>query len=114
MSTQAKLQPDPLDQLKKMLEDAPRSYGFLSDYVRAMEWYQPEEDIFSRLTFENAGGGVFPRRHGSADGDVLFRLYESLDAGHKLEIRVWWHDMVRGKAKRFQDLKSRLSKLGLE
>ena len=43
MSTQAKLQPDPLDQLKTMLEDAPRSYGFLSDYVRAMEWYQPEE-----------------------------------------------------------------------
>jgi hypothetical protein len=114
MSTQAKLQPDPLDQLKTMLEDAPRSYGFLSDYVRAAEWCQPEEDIFSNLTFENSGGGVFPRRHGSVDADVLSRLYESLDARNKLEVRVWWHEMVRGKASRFQDLKSRLSKLGLE
>jgi hypothetical protein len=114
MSTQAKLQPDPLDQLKTMLEDAPRSYGFLSDYVRAMEWCQPEEDIFSGLTFEHAGGGVFPRRHGSVDADALSSLYEALDARNKLEVRVWWQEMVRGKASRFQDLKSRLSKLGFE
>jgi hypothetical protein len=114
VSTQAKLQPDPLDQLKTMLEDAPRSYAFLSDYVRAVEWCQPEEDIFSRLTFVNTGGGVFPRKQSSVDCDVLSRLYDSLDAGDKLDIRVWWHEMVRRKASRFQDLKSRLSKLDVE
>jgi hypothetical protein len=38
-------------------------------------------------------------------------MYEPLDAEDKLEIRRWWHEMVRGKASQFTDLKARLSKL---
>jgi hypothetical protein len=113
VSTQAKLQPDPLEQLKMTLEDAPRSYGFLSEYVRALEWNQNEEDIFIRHAIEaaNADGTHPPRGAHSSLTGVLSELYEPLDADHKLEIRRWWHEMVRGKANRFTDLKARLSKL---
>jgi hypothetical protein len=113
VSTQAKLQPDPLEHLKTTLEDAPRSYGFLSNYVRAMEWQQHEEDIFIHHAFENPNAGrVYPARGGAPFiAVVLSDLYEPLDAENKLEIRRWWHEMVRGKVNQFSDLRARLSKL---
>jgi hypothetical protein len=113
VSTQPQLQPDPLEQLKTSLEDAPRSYGFLSDYVRALEWHQHEEDIFIHHAFENAkAGGAYPPRGGTTlITSVFSELYEPLDAEHKLQIKRWWHEMVRGKANHFTDLKARLSKL---
>jgi hypothetical protein len=113
VSTQAKLQPDPLEQLKTILEDAPRSYAFLSDYVRALEWHQHEEDIFIQHAFQNANAGVaYPPRGGQpSTASVFSELYEPLDTEHKLEIRRWWHEIVRGKANRFSDLKARLSRL---
>jgi hypothetical protein len=113
VSTQPQLQPDPLEELKTSLEDAPRGYGFLSDYVRALEWHQHEEDIFIQHAFESAkASGTSALRGGqSSISSALLDLYEPLDAGHKLEIMRWWHEMVRGKATRFTDLKARLSKL---
>jgi hypothetical protein len=113
VSTQAKLQWDPLEQLKTFLEDAPRSYGFLSNYVRAMEWHQNEEDIFIQHAFDNANPGMaYPPRTGSLIITFAFsELYEPLGPEQKLEITRWWHEMIRGKANRFTDLKARLSKL---
>jgi hypothetical protein len=113
LSTQAKLQLDPLEQLKTFLEDAPRSYSLLSNYVRAMEWHQDKEDIFIQHAFDNANAGVaYPPRTGSLIVTFAFsELYEPLGTEHKLEITRWWHEMVRGKAIRFTDLKARLSKL---
>jgi hypothetical protein len=112
VSTQPKLQPDPFEQLKATLEDSPRSYGFLSEYVKALEWQHHEEDIFTRLAFENASaGGASHGRSSSVVVSILTELYEPLDADQKLEIRNWWHEMVRGKANQFNDLKSRLTRL---
>ena len=113
MSTQAKLQPDTLEQLKMTLEDGPRSYGFLSQYVRAQEWRQDEEDIFIQHAFQNANAGAAHSSHGGPHlaGRVFLELYEALDAENKLAIRQWWHEMVRGKANCFTDLRARLSKL---
>jgi hypothetical protein len=113
VSTQAKLQPDPLELLKINLEDAPRSYGFLSEYVKSLEWHQHEEDIFIHHAFENAtSGGAYSHREGRpVITSVFSELYEPLDAEHKLEIRHWWHEMVRRKANQFTDLRARLSKL---
>ena len=95
------------------LEDAPRSYGFLSDYVRALEWYHHEEDIFNQHAFGNVSSGGSHAPGGSAPfaANILSELYEPLDAERKVEIRQWWHQMVRAKANRFTDLKARLSKL---
>lgn len=113
MSTQAKLRPDTLEQLKTTLEDAPRSYGFLSHYVRALEWHQHEEDIFIQHAFENANAGrAYPPRGGQPFIKSAFsELYEPLDDEYKIGIMRWWHEMVRGKANQFTDLKARLSKL---
>ena len=113
MSMQAKLQPEPLEQLKMVLEDAPRSYGFLSEYVRALEWNQHEEDIFIHHAFEHANAvGAYPFLGSPAFiTSVYSELYEPLDAERKLEIRQWWHKMVRSKANQFFDLKKRLSNL---
>jgi hypothetical protein len=113
VSTQAKLQPGPLELLKTTLEDAPRSYGFLSEYVRALEWRHHEEDIFIHQAIENANAGAAYQHRGGPPmiTNVFSELYEPLDAEHKLEIRRWWHEMVRGKANRFTDLRARLSRL---
>jgi len=109
---QPKLQPDPFEQLKMTLEDAPRGYGFLAEYVKELEQHQHEEDIFIHLAFEKASaGGAFSSRGSSSIVSVFSELYDPLDAEHKLEIRGWWHEMVRGKANRFNDLKTRLSRL---
>jgi hypothetical protein len=113
VSTHPKLQPDPLEQLKTTLEDAPRSYGFLSDYVRALEWHHHEEDIFLHHAIQNANASGAHLLSGTQYfvSDVYSELYEPLDAADKLEIRRWWHEMVRGKANQFTDLRARLSKL---
>jgi hypothetical protein len=113
VSSPAKLQPDPLEQLKTALEDAPRGYGFLSDYVRALEWHQHEEDIFIQHAFENANArGTYPARGDQPSiTSVLSELYEPLDDEYKLEIMRWWHEMVRAKANQFSDLKARLSRV---
>lgn len=113
MDEPAKLQLDPLEQVETMLEDAPRSYRFLSEYVRALQWHHHEEDIFTRYVSENANAGGVYRPHGGQPfvTSVFSELYETLDAEHKLEIRRWWHEMVRGQANQFTDLKARLSRL---
>ena len=78
-----------------------------------MEWRQDEEDIFMQQAFENAntGGGYPPHAGSIVTAGAFSELYEPLGPEHKLEIRLWWHDMVREKANRFTDLKARLSKL---
>ncbi len=112
MSTQAKLQGDPFEQLKTALAHAPRGYAFLAGYVGELEHNRSEEDVFIRLAFENASaGGSFPSQGGSFIVSVFSELYEPLDAERKLEIRRWWHEKVRGEANQFPDLKGRLSRL---
>ena len=109
MSTQANLQEDPFEKLKKILEDAPRGYNFLDGYVRKLEHNRHEEEIFIDLAFKDANDS------GAGTGPYIVspisQLYEPLDAERKLEVRRWWHEMVRGEAKQFPYLKTRLSKL---
>ncbi len=45
MNTQAKIQPDAFEQLKSTLEDAPRNYDFLAEYVRELELRRQEQDV---------------------------------------------------------------------
>jgi hypothetical protein len=99
--------------LKMTLEDAPRSYGFLSNYVRALEWHQHEEDIFIEQAghHANAGGSHIPRGGHLDIASSFSEMYGRLDAEHKLEISRWWHEMVRGKANQFTDLKARLARI---
>jgi hypothetical protein len=111
VSAQSKLQPEPFERLKKILADAPRGYGFLSEYVGELEHNRREDDIFLRLAFENASSG------GAHDGtdpfvvSIVSELYEPLDGERKLEIRRWWHEKVRAEANQFDDLRTRLSDL---
>ena len=111
MSTQPKLQPDHLQKLKKTLEDAPRNYDFLSEYVRELEICRKEEDIFLRLAFRNSSGGGSYRGTGPFIVSVVSEVYEPLDAERKLEIRRWWHEKVRGEANQVDDLKMRLTRI---
>ena len=109
MTTQVKLQPDPFEKLKKILEDAPRNYDFLAGYVKELEHNRLEEDVFVRLAFENAndsGAGTGP-----FIVSVYSELYEPLNAERKLEIRQWWHEKVWREANQFDDLRTQLSKL---
>ena len=99
MSTHTELQEDPFEKLKKILEDTPRGYGFLTGYVGELEHNRQEEDVFIRLAFENASaGGAFPGRGTSFIVSVFSELYEPLDPGRKLEIRRWWHKKIRDEA----------------
>jgi hypothetical protein len=107
VSPQAKLQPDPVEQLQKILEELPRGYGFLAAYVRELELHRDEDDVFRRLAFGNAIGGAF----GSFIVNVFSELYEPLEDERKLEIRQWWHGKVRGEASQFDDLRTRLFKI---
>lgn len=106
MNEPTRLQLDPLEQVKTILEDAPRSYRFLSEYVKAVAWHHNEEDIFTDYASENAPHGDPP-----FVTSVFSELYETLDAEHKLEVRRWWHEMVRAQVNQFTDLKARLSRL---
>ncbi len=110
MNTQAKIQPDAFEQLKSTLEDAPRNYDFLAEYVRELELRRQEQDVFLRLAFQNASGGAY-RRTGPFVVSVVSELYKPIDAGRKLEIRQWWHEKVRREANQFDDLRMRLSGL---
>lgn len=109
MSTQPKFQGDPFEKLKKILESTPRSHDVLARCVRQLELHQKEEEIFIQLAFENAND------RGAGTGPFIMspfsQLYEPFDAERKLEMRRWWHQMVRGKANEFDDLKTRLSKI---
>jgi len=112
VSTQAKMQPGPFEQLKAILEDASWNHDSLADYVRELERHAKEDDVFLRLAFENAssGGGAYSGR-GLLITSVVSELYEPLDADHKLEIRRWWHEKVRRETNQFDDLRARLYKL---
>jgi len=107
MSTQAKLQPDHLQKLKKTLEDAPRSYDFLAEYVRELEICRH----FLRLAFRNSSGGASYRGTGPFIVSVVSEVYEPLDAERKLEIRQWCHEKVWREADQFDDLRTQLSRI---
>ena len=111
MSAQTKLQPDPFERLKKILEDTPRDYGFLAEYVGELEHNRVEEDIFLRLAFENASVGGAHDGTGPFIVSIVSELYEPLDPDRKLEIRRWWHDKMRGEVNQFDDLRARLRSL---
>ena len=55
MSAQPKLQPDDFERLKKILEDAPRDYGFLAEYVGELEHGRNEVRL---VTERNAAEGL--------------------------------------------------------
>src|ERR1700674_2281807 len=111
MSAQAKLLPDHLQKLKTSLEDAPRNYDFLAEYVRELETCREDEDIFLRLAFRNSSSGGSYRGTGPFIVSVVSDMYEPLDAERMLEIRQWWHEMVWREANQFVDLRTQLSKL---
>ena len=111
MSAQPKVQPDQLQKLKTSLEDAPRNYDFLAEYVRELEICREDEDIFLRLAFQNSSSGGSYRGTGPFIVSVVSEMYEPLDAERKLEIRQWWHEKVRDEASEFDDLRTQLSKL---
>jgi hypothetical protein len=111
MSTPAKLQPDPFEQLKKILEDAHRGHDFLAEYVGELERRRNEEDVFIRRAFENVSVGGAIGRGDTFIVSLMSELYDPLDAEHKLEMRRWWHENVRAEASQFDDLKTRLTKI---
>src|ERR1700681_3622820 len=111
MITRPKVQPDHLQRLKTSLEDAPRNYDFLAEYVRELEICREDEDIFLRLAFQNSSSGGSYRGTGPFIVSVVSEMYEPLDAERKLEIRQWWHEKVRDEASEFDDLRTQLSKL---
>jgi hypothetical protein len=111
MSTQPKVQPDHLQKLKTSLEDAPRNYDFLAEYVRELEICREDEDIFLRLAFQNSSSGGSYRGTGPFIVSVVSEMYEPLDAERKLEIRQWWHEKVRGEANQVDDLKMQLTRI---
>ena len=111
MNTQPKLQPDNFERLKNILDDAPRNYGFLAEYVGELEHYRLEEDIFLRLAFENVSSGGAHDGTGPFVASIVSELYEPIDAERKLEIRRWWHERTRREANQYDDLRMRLSSL---
>src|ERR1700676_3264031 len=111
MSAQPKLQPDHLQKLKTTLEDAPRNYDFLAEYVRELEICRQEEDIFLRLAFRNLSSGGSNRGTGPFIVSVVSEMYKPLDAERKLEKRQWWHQKVWREANQFDDLRTQLSKI---
>src|ERR1700681_2182884 len=111
MSAQPKLQPDHLQKLKTTLEDVPRNYDFLAEYVRELETWREDEDIFLRFAFRNSSSGGLNRGTGPFIVSVVSEMYEPLDAERKLEIRQWWHEKVWREANQFDDLRTQLSKL---
>ena len=110
MSPQTK-QPGPFERLKTILEDAPRNYGVLAEYVGKLEHDRLEEDIFLRLAFENASAGGAYDGTGPFVVSIMSELYEPLDPARKIEIRRWWHHKMRGEANQFDDLRTRLCSL---
>jgi hypothetical protein len=100
-----------MERPKKMLEDAPRSHEFLSDYVRELELQRNEEDIFIRLAFQNVSAGGAHGRGDTFVTSTYSELYDQpLDASQKQEVRRWWHDKVQREAERHDDLQARLAK----
>lgn len=112
MSTEPKMQPDLFEQLRTSLEDVPQCYAFLADYVRELEKFRNEEDVFIRLGVGNASVGGQTRGTGPYAVSVFSELYEPLDADQKIAIRKWWHERMRTEAGQFTDLRTRLSKIG--
>jgi hypothetical protein len=111
VSTQVRFQSDPFEKLKTTLADVPRGYDFLAGYVRELELFRKEEDVFRRLAFRNVSSGGSHRGSSLFVVSVFSELYEPLDAERKLEIRKWWDEKVRGEANQFDDLRTRLSRL---
>jgi hypothetical protein len=110
MAAQTGKQPDHFEQLKQMLDDAPMSHEFLSEYVGELKKLRSEEDIFTRFAFRNVGIGGAEGR-----GDVHLvsadsELYKPLSPGRQVEIRRWWHEKMRSAANHFADLKERLNR----
>ena len=83
--------------------------------MRALEWHHHEEDIFIHQAIQNANasGAHLLRGTQCFVTDVYSEMYEPLHAADKLEIRRWWHEMVRGKANQFTDLRARLAQASL-
>jgi hypothetical protein len=111
VSMQTELPPNPLEQLKKILEDAPRDYDSFAEYVRELELHRQEEDIFLRLAFRNASAGGVYRGTGPFVVSVSSELYDPLDDERKLDVRRWWHEKVRRESNQFDDLATRLSRI---
>lgn len=103
--------PDPFARLKAALDAALRDYNFdfLASYVSERELHRDEEDTFIRLGLANLRfGGV----SGSAHIDSYrSQVYDLLDPEQRIEMRRWWHEMVRREAEAFADLNSRLAML---
>ncbi len=100
------------ERLKKVLEDAPRSREFLSDYVRELELHRNEEDIFIRLAFQNVSVGGAQGRGDTFVTSAYSELYDQpLDANQKREVRQWWHDKVQREAEMYDDLRARLGRV---
>ncbi len=104
MKTQMK--PDTFEQLKSILGDVHPDRNFLAEYVEALEHLRSEDEIFTCFAFRHASAG------GSYSGyDIHIQscdseLYQPLKTDQKMEIRGWWHDIVRREAEEFPDLKT--------
>jgi len=100
-----------VERLKKLLEDAPRSYEFLSAYVRELELHRNEEDIFIRLAFQNVSVGGASGRGDTFVTSPYSELYDKpLEASQKREVRQWWHGKIQREAEGHDDLRARLAR----
>ena len=113
MSAGPRMQPDPTERLKVALKNCCWDRDYLDRYVRELELRRSEEFIFIMLAFDDAKANNSGAFHGGGIlvTDVYSEWYEPLDMDLKLEVRRWWHKMVRWEADQFDELKARLSRL---
>jgi hypothetical protein len=111
MSTKSKMTPDPYEQLKAILGDAPRDYAFLAEYVGELEHHRHEQDTFTRLAFRDVMPGGAYGGTGLMMVSVFSEMYEPLNSEQKTNIRQWWHEKIRHAAEAFADLKDRLKSI---
>lgn len=102
----ARMQPNPLEQLRSSFESASWTHDFLADYVNELGRQIREEDIFQRMAFRCASESGNENR-GAFEN--VSRLYEAMSTEDRLALRRWWHDKVRREAYNYEDLRTRLS-----
>ncbi len=107
MSSDARMQPDPLERLRSALLDRSWSYDFLDTYVSHVDEDRHEEEIFCLLAFKSEDSG--PATDGDFAGRNLRDSYEAMSSVERLNLRRSWHERARREAFRHDDLRMRLS-----
>jgi hypothetical protein len=107
MSSDARIQPDPLERLRSALLDRSWSYDFLDTYVSYVDENRHEEEVFCLLALNSEDPG--PAAAGGFAGRNLRDSYEAMSSIERLDLRQSWHERARREAFRHDELRTRLS-----